>query len=173
MDNSPLSSAMGVLLTIEGSSGQANSIFAKDEQDLPKAVQAISKWLKLIVTSTQSRLKTTKAVPDLSLIYDLNKLYLCVIPGIWNPGNGDQRDRQDTPRLQAGDINQEFYVVFAYFFITTGLTLVFLAVLHGFGKRHKTRGEVLSILSCTVIVDMNADPATETVRSWSIPVEDG
>ena len=43
------------------------------------------------------------------------------------------------------------YVIFTFFFIAGGVTLISLAVLHWFGKQHKTRGEVLSIFTTTVI----------------------
>ncbi|KAK2784169.1 hypothetical protein FQN53_008778 [Emmonsiellopsis sp. PD_33] len=93
---------------------QANPLFAKDEQGPSKAVHTVAKGLKFIAPSAQSRLKTTKAVPDLSSIYDLFYTY----SSSNNPASGIQvtdikGTSEEALRLQRVEMNQKFYVLFA------------------------------------------------------------
>ncbi|PGH08235.1 hypothetical protein GX51_01389 [Blastomyces parvus] len=138
------------------------------------AAQEIVTQLKLIVAAVAKRLRYPQPMPDFNSIYNrllslpeddnrwdveasalfeefFNKLYLWVMGtfGIQLPqldGTGEQILEQ-----QNKEVSSKFYVLFAYFFIAAGLTLVFLASLHWFGKTHKTRGEVLSIVLTTLI----------------------
>ncbi|EGE82820.1 hypothetical protein BDDG_05764 [Blastomyces dermatitidis ATCC 18188] len=138
------------------------------------AAQGLVNDLELIVTAVSDRLRSPQPVPDFKPIYNrllalsdndnnwgaetsalfeefFNKLYLWVMRtfGIVLPqldGSGKQILEQ-----QNKEVSSKFYVLFAYFFIAAGLTLVFLASLHWFGKMHKTRGEMLSIVLTTLI----------------------
>ncbi|EEH38460.2 hypothetical protein PAAG_08187 [Paracoccidioides lutzii Pb01] len=129
--------------------------------------------LKLIVTFVSNRLRSPQQAPNFKPIYDrllsinvddpnrekdlsdlyrefFSKLYLWVLRtfGIDLPAlNGSGREVLSQQNKQ---VSVKFHVLFAYFFIAAGVTLIFLASLHWFGKAHKTRGEVLSIIMTTL-----------------------
>ncbi|OJD15499.1 hypothetical protein ACJ73_08977, partial [Blastomyces percursus] len=139
------------------------------------AAQRLVSELKLIATAVSKRLRFPQPEPDFNPIYNrllslsdndhdwdaetsvlsdefFNKLYLWVMRtfGIVLP-QLDGSSGQQILEQQNKEVSSKFYVLFAYFFIAAGLTLVFLASLHWFGKTHKTRGEVLSIALTTLI----------------------
>ncbi|PGG96437.1 hypothetical protein AJ79_09589 [Helicocarpus griseus UAMH5409] len=155
---------------------KASAIFDKvhTSQTPREAAEDTINGLKTIVSAVSSQLRSTQPTPDFEPIYErflsvsddfknweanesilseefYNKLYLWVLRtfGIDLPeieGSGQEFIAQ-----QNSEIDSKFYVLFVYFFIAAGVTLVMLAFLHWFGKAHKTRGEMLSIIITTVI----------------------
>ncbi|PGH35569.1 hypothetical protein GX50_01550 [[Emmonsia] crescens] len=154
---------------------KASAIFDKfSTSPSSTAAEDLVNGLKFIVTGVSNRLRSAQPVPNFNPIYEkllslhvndpswdaeapvlfnefFNKLYIWVMRtfGLELPElNGSGRE---ILAQQNREVSSKFYVLFAYFFIAAGLTLVFLASLHWFGKAHKTRGEVLSIFMTTVI----------------------
>ncbi|EDN09893.1 predicted protein [Histoplasma mississippiense (nom. inval.)] len=153
---------MGILLAVEGCRGWimwdiANHIIEG------AALQAL---LAL------DRLHSGEPVPDFTPIYEgllslnpfdedtqvyvfiqefFNDIYFWVMRAFGIPvprlGNIGRQTFEEKNKV----IYSKFYVLFGYFFIGSGLTLVLLALLRWLGKARRTRGEMLSIVLMTLI----------------------
>ena len=76
-------------------------------------------------------------------------VFVCENFGI-EPPQSDSADAAD-PATRFEQIYSSFVVVFLYFFIAAGLTLLFLALLFSLGRRNKVRGDYLSIILRVVV----------------------
>ncbi|WEW56860.1 hypothetical protein PRK78_002315 [Emydomyces testavorans] len=131
--------------------------------------------LKEIVSNLTERLRNKEATPDFEPIF--NNITAIKNPNS-NPQELDNLLTEFTDRVfvwimksfgvevesgekgsavhetvgeQVEKLSEKFFVVFRFFFIAAGLVLIFMAVLHWFSKSHKSRGEVLSIITTTLI----------------------
>ncbi|KAF3482612.1 uncharacterized protein GIQ15_05371 [Arthroderma uncinatum] len=130
--------------------------------------------LKEIVAGISSRLKSSDGMPDLTPIYDkisaitnisesaeeiaelgrefLAEVFVWIMKtfGIEVSAKGAAKG-SGAALHELREISSAATVVFRFFFIAAGITLVILAMMHWFSKAHKSRAEMLSIASTTVI----------------------
>ncbi|EEP79777.1 predicted protein [Uncinocarpus reesii 1704] len=128
--------------------------------------------LKEIVSSLKGRLRDTQEVPDFSSIYgnitaiknprtDAQKVedlltefngstFVWIMRSFGVDIGESHSTKIETARERIDKLSEKFFVVFRFFFISAGLVLVFMALLHWFSKSHKSRGEVMSIIITTV-----------------------
>ncbi|EER41422.1 conserved hypothetical protein [Histoplasma capsulatum var. duboisii H88] len=158
---------------IEGAALQA--LLALDALGLPRTpseAEAFVTELRIIVINLYQRLHSGEPVPDFTPIYEgllslnpfdedtqvyvliqefFNDIYFWVMRAFGIPvprlGNIGRQTFEEQNKV----IYSKFYVLFGYFFIGSGLTLVLLALLRWLGKARMTRGEMLSIVLMTLI----------------------
>ncbi|KAK2861097.1 hypothetical protein FQN49_004551 [Arthroderma sp. PD_2] len=133
--------------------------------------------LKEIITDISSRLKSTDGKPDLTPIYEklsavkdftpsseeVNELLKEFVAEtlVWvmhtfgievkAEGAGGAEKGGEAAINELRQIYSAATILFRFFFIAAGLTLVILAMLHWFSKSHKSRAEMLSIATATTI----------------------
>lgn len=158
---------------IEGAALQA--LLALDALGLPRTpseAEAFVTELRIIVINLYQRLHSGEPVPDFTPIYEgllslnpfdedtqvyvliqefFNDIYFWVMRAFGIPvprlGNIGRQTFEEQNKV----IYSKFYVLFGYFFIGSGLTLVLLALLRWLGKARRTRGEMLSIVLMTLL----------------------
>ncbi|EER27019.1 hypothetical protein D8B26_002647 [Coccidioides posadasii str. Silveira] len=128
--------------------------------------------LKLIVHNLRARLRNTQDVPDLNYIYNnitaienleadseklgdliaefTGRLFIWIMRSFGIDAT-PQKSTSQKDSEQLAKLTDKLFLVFRFFFIAAGLVLIFMAVLHWFSKSHKSRGEVLSIITTTTI----------------------
>ncbi|KAL1956793.1 hypothetical protein VTO42DRAFT_6847 [Malbranchea cinnamomea] len=130
----------------------------------------IVRGLKEMVAYVSRRLATKDGMPDFQANYDqilsLNmsdpndeKIYNSVFKDyvakldLWIMGTlGVVPDSPgEDYKVSDEKLAKKGYVIFNFFFIASGVTLISLAVLHWFGKSRKSRGELLSIVITAAI----------------------
>ncbi|PGH17370.1 hypothetical protein AJ80_04825 [Polytolypa hystricis UAMH7299] len=132
--------------------------------------------LKALLSSVTVRLKSNQIAPDFAPIFDkilalddgnttvadngtiielvfndfMSELMFWIMKtfGVDVPSNPSE----NIPAFQRlVQVTSKFYVLYKYFFLAAGLTLVFLAIIQWFGKSHKTRGELVFIITCATV----------------------
>ncbi|KAM5483250.1 hypothetical protein McanMca71_007926 [Microsporum canis] len=148
--------------------------------DMVKTPADLVEGLKDIIADISSKLKSTDGMPDFTSIYDkllavkdfqksseevgeLMQEFLAESL-IWimhtfgievkEETGGKEANAEHGGKAAIHELTQIYgaaTIIFRFFFVAAGLTLVLLAILHWFSKSHKSRAEMLSIITTTTI----------------------